>query len=58
MSDILRFESSFSRKKIEGNFKDFDFFTNPMDGLQEALHNKNGKISKKNILPFLDHICK
>lgn len=58
MSDILRFEYSLSEKEIEENFKDFDFFSNLMDGLQEALHNKSGEISTKNILPLLEDNCK
>ncbi len=59
MSDILRFESSLSEKEIEDNFKDFDFFSNLMDGLQEALAYEKGKASaetfaRKRSLPEVD----
>lgn len=33
----LRFESTLSVEEIEDNFKDVDFFSGIMDGLQEAL---------------------
>lgn len=33
----LRFESSLSMEEIENNFKDVDFFSGIMDGLNEAL---------------------
>lgn len=39
----LRFESSISIEGIEKNFKDIDFFSGIMDGLQEALAFTKGK---------------
>ena len=39
----LRFESSLSMEEIENNFKDVDFFSGIMDGLQEALAYTKGK---------------
>lgn len=39
----LRFESSLTMEEIEENFKDIDFFTGIMDGLQEALAYKKDK---------------
>ena len=40
MSDVLRLESSLTEKEIEENFKDFDFFSGFMDGLQEPRHER------------------
>lgn len=39
----LRFESSLSIEEIENNFKDVDFFSGIMDGLEEALAYTKGK---------------
>lgn len=39
----LRAESSLTLEEIEENFKDVDFFTGIMDGLQEALAYSKGK---------------
>lgn len=39
----LRAESSLTLEEIEENFKDIDFFTGIMDGLQEALAYSKGK---------------
>lgn len=39
----LRAESSLTMEEIEENFKDVDFFTGIMDGLQEALAYSKGK---------------
>ena len=39
----LRFESTLSIEEIEENFKDVDFFSGIMDGLQEALAYEKGK---------------
>ena len=39
----LRFESSLTMEEIEDNFKDIDFFSGIMDGLQEALAYEKGK---------------
>lgn len=39
----LRAESSLTMEEIEENFKDIDFFTGIMDGLQEALAYSKGK---------------
>lgn len=41
MSD-LRLKSSLAIEEIENNFKDTDFFSGVMDGLQEALAHKKG----------------
>ena len=38
----LRFESSLTMDEIEENFKDIDFFSGIMEGLQEALKVKEG----------------
>ena len=59
MSDVLRLESSLTEKEIEENFKDFDFFSGFMDGLQEALAYEKGKASaetyaRKRSLPVVD----
>ena len=42
MSDIV-FHSTLSMDEIENNFKDIDFFSGIMDGLQEALAYEKGK---------------
>ena len=39
----LRFESTLSIEEIEDNFKNVDFFSGIMDGLQEALAYEKGK---------------
>lgn len=39
----LHFESSLSMEEIENNFKDVNFFSGIMDGLQEALAYTEGK---------------
>lgn len=44
MSDI-RFKSSLSIEEIENNFKDIDFFSGIMEGLEEALAYEKGKAS-------------
>ena len=59
MSDKLRFESSLSIEEVEDNFKDFDFFSGLMAGLNEALAYEKGKASaetfaRKNSLPAID----
>lgn len=59
MSDKLHFESSLSMEEIEENFKDFDFFSGIMAGLNEALAYEKGKASadtfaRKNSLPTVD----
>ena len=41
MSD-LQLKSSLAIEEIENNFKDTDFFSGIMDGLQEALAHKKG----------------
>lgn len=41
----LRLESSLSMEEIEHNFKDVDFFSGIMEGLNEALAHKKGKAS-------------
>lgn len=39
----LRFESALAMDEIEDNFKDIDFFSGIMDGLQESLAYTKGK---------------
>lgn len=41
----LRFKSSLSIEEIEDNFKNIDFFSGIMDGLNEALAYEKGKAS-------------
>lgn len=58
MSD-LRFESSLSIEEIENNFKDVDFFSELMSGLNEALAYEKGKataetFARKRSLPDVD----
>lgn len=58
MSD-LSFESSLSMEEIENNFKNTDFFSGIMDGLNEALAYEKGKakaetIARKRSLPDID----
>ena len=55
----LRFESSLSMEEIENNFKDVDFFSGIMDGLQEALAYTKGKaaadtFARKRSLPVVN----
>ena len=50
------FRSSLPMDEIENNFKDTDFFSGIMEGLQEALAYKNGKaaaetFARKSSLP-------
>lgn len=45
MSDLLCFESSLSLNEIENNFNEFDFFSNLVAGLNEALAYEKGKAS-------------
>lgn len=45
----LCFKSSLSLEEIEANFKDADFFTGIMDGLQEALAYKQRQSSNEAI---------
>lgn len=42
MSELC-FESSLTMDEIESNFRDVDFFSGIMDGLQEALAYEKGK---------------
>lgn len=54
--DELRFKTSLTMEEIEENFKDVDFFSGLMDGLQEALAYERGKaaadtIARKRSLP-------
>ncbi len=58
MSDI-RFKSSLSIEEIEENFKEVDFFSGIMEGLNEALAYEKGKASaetftRKQALPAVD----
>lgn len=55
----LHFESSLTMDEIENNFKDMDFFTGIMDGLQEALAYTKGKaaaetFARKRSLPTVN----
>ncbi len=43
----LKFNSSLSIEEIEENFKDVDFFTGIMDGLEEALAFSKGKAASE-----------
>ena len=58
-NNLLHFKSSLSIEEIENNFKDFDFFENLMDGLNEALEFEQGittteTISRKRSLPSVN----
>ena len=58
MADI-RFESSLTMEEIEDNFKDMDFFSGIMEGLNEALAYEKGKASaetfaRKQSLPTIN----
>lgn len=46
----LKFESSLSMEEIEENFKDVDFFSGIMDGLNEALAYTKGKTSTETFM--------
>lgn len=53
------FRSSLTMDEIENNFKDTDFFSGIMEGLQEALAYKNGKaaaetFARKSSLPEIN----
>lgn len=55
----LKFESNLSMEEIQDNFKNVDFFSGIMEGLQEALAYKQGKakaetIARKNSLPAVN----
>ena len=55
----LRFESSLTMEEIENNFKDIDFFSGIMDGLNEALAYTKGKaaaetFARKRSLPAVN----
>lgn len=57
--DELRFESSLTMEEIENNFKNVDFFSGIMDGLQEALAYTKGKaaadtFARKRSLPTVN----
>ena len=45
----LRFKSSLTMEEIEDNFKDVDFFSGIMEGLQEALAYEKGSPSAETI---------
>ena len=60
MSD-LRLQSSLSMEEVEENFKEVDFFSGVMEGLEEALAHKKGKASaetlaRKRSLPVVN-VC-
>lgn len=55
----LRFKSALTIDEIENNFRDIDFFSGVMDGLQEALAYKKGKAAaetfvRKKSLPAIN----
>ncbi len=55
----LKFNSSLTMEEIEDNFKDVDFFSGIMDGLEEALAYTKGKAAaetfvRKRSLPNVD----
>lgn len=55
----LKLKSSLTMDEIENNFKDTDFFSGVMEGLQEALAHKKGRqsnetISRKKLLPVVN----
>ncbi len=55
----LRLKSSLTTEEVENNFKDVDFFSGVMDGLQEALAHKKGKaaaetFARKRSLPAIN----
>ena len=55
----LKLRSSLTMDEIEDNFKDIDFFSSLMDGLQEALAFEKGKAAadtfvRKRSLPTVD----
>ncbi len=55
----LHFESSLSMEEIENNFKDIDFFSGIMDGLNEALAFTKGQaaadtFARKRALPTIN----
>ena len=57
--DEITFESSLSEEEILENFKDIDFFSGIMSGLEEALAYEKGSakaatISRKRSLPDVD----
>ncbi|MGN0447599.1 MAG: helix-turn-helix domain-containing protein [Acutalibacteraceae bacterium] len=61
MNKDINFESSLSIEEVEENFKDFDFFTGLMAGLNEALAYEKGTASaetfaRKASLPEVDTI--
>ncbi len=54
-----RFQSSLSMEEIEENFKNIDFFTGIMDGLNEALAYEKGRaaaetVARKRSLPAVN----
>lgn len=58
MSDLV-LHTSLSQEEIENNFKDIDFFTELMNGLQEALEYKRGNsagvaLIRERTLPSVD----
>ena len=57
----IRFESSLTTEQIEENFKDIDFFSGIMEGLNEALAYEKGKanaetFTRKQSLPNVNII--
>lgn len=52
--DDLTFESSLSLDEIEENFKNIDFFSEIMEGLQEALAYQQGKASDSTVVHVVE----
>ena len=52
--DNLTFESSLSLDEIEENFKNIDFFSEIMEGLQEALAYQQGRASDAVIVHIVE----
>lgn len=47
---VVKVNSSLSMEQIEENFKDVDFFSGLVDGLQDARNHKNGSPHAKTIV--------
>ena len=59
MSKEIRFKSSLTKDEVSENFKDFDFFSGMIEGLNEALAHEKSKaraetFARKNSLPMVN----
>lgn len=52
MADLV-FQSSLTMEEIKENFKDVDFFSGIMEGLQEALAYEKGTAAAETFVGFL-----